>query len=112
MPEMNGLEILRRVRTRGVANLSHDVAFIMMTGYLKLKRSIPAVHLGVDDLICKPLTPAVEIKSSYRSSPVILRVTFETPLIMPTKESIAAARLMRKLQRNPVMRKPKSPHHL
>ncbi|MBT5494796.1 MAG: response regulator [Alphaproteobacteria bacterium] len=62
MPEMNGLEMLKRVRTGGVANLPHDVPFIMLTGYLELKRSIPAVRLGVDGLICKPLTPAVAKK--------------------------------------------------
>jgi CheY-like chemotaxis protein len=97
MPEMNGLEMLKRVRTGGVANLPHDVPFIIPNGYLELKPSIPAVRLGVNGLICKPLTPAVAKKSSYRSPPVILRVTFETSLIMPTTKSIAAARLMRKL---------------
>ena len=112
MPEMNDLKMLKRVRTGGVANLPHDVPFIILTGYLELKRSIPAVRLGVGGLICKPLTPAVAKKSFCRSPPVILRVTFETPLILPTTKSIAAARLMRKSQRNLVMKKPSSPRHL
>ena len=37
----------------------------MLAGYLELKRSIPTVRLGVDGLICKPLTPAVA-KEKYR----------------------------------------------
>lgn len=59
MPEMNGLELLKRVRTGNVANLRHDVAFIILTGYLELNRSVPAVRLGVDGLLNKPLTPAL-----------------------------------------------------
>ena len=59
IPKMNGQEMLKRVRRGDVANLPHDFPFIMLTGYLELKCSKLAVRLGVDGLICKPLTPAV-----------------------------------------------------
>ena len=59
MPEMNGLELLKRVRTGTVANLPHDVVFVILTGFLELNRSVSAVRLGADGLISKPLTPAV-----------------------------------------------------
>lgn len=59
MPEMNGLELLKRVRTGGVKGLPHDVVFVILTGFLELSRSIPAVRLGADGLLSKPLTPAV-----------------------------------------------------
>jgi len=59
MPEMNGLELLKRVRTGGVENLPHDVVFVILTGFLELNRSVPAVRLGADGLISKPLTPAI-----------------------------------------------------
>ena len=51
--------MLKRVRTGTVANLPHDVVFVILTGFLELNRSVPAVRLGADGLISKPLTPAV-----------------------------------------------------
>lgn len=59
MPKMDGLELLKRVRTGGVAGLPHDVVFIILTGYLELDRSIPAIRLGADGVLRKPLTAAV-----------------------------------------------------
>jgi hypothetical protein len=41
----------------------------MLTGYLELKRFIPTVRLGVDGLICKPLTPAVKYRPLFSSDP-------------------------------------------
>lgn len=51
--------MLKRVRTGTVANPPHDVVFVILTGFLELNRSVPAVRLGADGLISKPLTPAV-----------------------------------------------------
>ena len=49
MPEMTGLELIRRIR-----DLDEDVAIIMMTGFGTVESAIEAMKLGSFDYILKP----------------------------------------------------------
>ncbi len=50
MPEMDGMEFLRELRTR-----DKTTAFLMMTGYPSLESAITAIKHGAYDYITKPL---------------------------------------------------------
>ncbi len=52
MPEMNGLELLKRV-AREVPNIKT----VMMTGYASTNTAVKAIRLGALDYIPKPFTP-------------------------------------------------------
>ena len=49
MPEMTGLELIRRIRDKG-----DDTATIMMTGFGTVESAIEAMKLGSFDYILKP----------------------------------------------------------
>ncbi len=49
MPEMDGLEVMRRVR-----QFSPDIAIVVMTGYASLEAAIEAVKQGAADFLQKP----------------------------------------------------------
>ena len=49
MPEMTGLELIRRIRDKG-----GDTATIMMTGFGTVESAIEAMKLGSFDYILKP----------------------------------------------------------
>ncbi|MFQ5807747.1 MAG: sigma-54-dependent transcriptional regulator [Phycisphaerae bacterium] len=49
LPDMNGLEVLRRVRAE-----DHDSVAIMMTAYSTVERAVEAIKLGAFDYITKP----------------------------------------------------------
>lgn len=70
MREMDGLQLLKRIRTGGVAGVPHDIVFLIVTGYLELDRSIPAVRLGADGVLRKPITAgAAEAKLALLFGP-------------------------------------------
>lgn len=50
MPEMNGLEILEKIRGEGV-----DTSVVVITGFGTMETAIRAMHLGAFDYITKPL---------------------------------------------------------
>ena len=50
MPDINGLELLRRARAAGV-----DTSFIMMTAYASVDTAIEAIKAGATDYMIKPL---------------------------------------------------------
>ena len=49
MPEMDGLEVMRRVR-----EFAPDVAIVVMTGYASVEAAIEAVKQGAADFLPKP----------------------------------------------------------
>ena len=51
MPELDGLELLRRVRER------HAVPFVLMTSWGGVDDAVEAVRAGADDFLQKPLSP-------------------------------------------------------
>jgi two-component system, NtrC family, nitrogen regulation response regulator NtrX len=51
MPEMNGMDFLREVRT-----LDDKSVFFMMTGHPSMDSAIDAIKRGADDYILKPLS--------------------------------------------------------
>lgn len=52
MPELNGLEILKEVKSKGIAS---DV--IIITGYATVKTAVEAIKLGASDYVSKPFSP-------------------------------------------------------
>ena len=53
MPEMNGLEVLRRLHQR-----MPDVIVIMLTAFGSIERAVEAMKLGAYDFLPKPCKPA------------------------------------------------------
>ena len=49
MPEMNGMELLKSVKT-----VNPNMMVIMMTGYPEIDMAVEAIHLGAYDFILKP----------------------------------------------------------
>lgn len=49
MPEMDGLELLRRIRA-----LSEDIPVIVLTAYGSIDKAVEAVKLGASDFLSKP----------------------------------------------------------
>lgn len=56
MPNMTGLELLRKIRTNAI--LMRTPVFLL-TGLSNKKNIIDAVHLGVNGYLLKPITPKV-----------------------------------------------------
>jgi DNA-binding NtrC family response regulator len=52
MPDMNGLEVLKAMRTR-----AHDVTVVMLTAYGTIERAVQAMRQGAYDFIPKPFEP-------------------------------------------------------
>jgi len=52
MPEINGLELLKRVR-----NEWPQTKAVMMTAYASTDTAVKAIRLGALDYVCKPFTP-------------------------------------------------------
>jgi DNA-binding NtrC family response regulator len=52
MPQMNGMEVLQRVR-----KFDTDLAVVILTGYPDLDTAVTAVRLGVVDYLRKPFDP-------------------------------------------------------
>lgn len=50
MPEMGGIEILRKVRA-----IDHEVGIIMITGYHDIEIAQQALKLGASDFVTKPI---------------------------------------------------------
>lgn len=65
MPEINGLEMIRRLRERGVL-----LPVIVITGHADVPLAIEAMHAGVADFIEKPFDDEA-LLSSVRSALVI-----------------------------------------
>ena len=56
MPEMDGVELVRRVRTaKGSPNLSLPI--IMLTGHSELRQVVRARDAGVNEFLAKPVNP-------------------------------------------------------
>ncbi|MBN2293682.1 MAG: sigma-54-dependent Fis family transcriptional regulator [Pirellulales bacterium] len=53
MPEMNGIELLRRVKEAGV-----DCEVVIITGHGTVETAVEAMKQGAADYLCKPFTPA------------------------------------------------------
>lgn len=51
LPGMNGLEVTRRLRERGI-----ELTVVTMTGYSNMEMAIQALSLGVDEFLIKPFT--------------------------------------------------------
>jgi DNA-binding NtrC family response regulator len=52
MPALGGLEVLRRLRERGI-----DVPVVIVTAYGSVPDAVEAMKLGAIDFLAKPLTP-------------------------------------------------------
>jgi DNA-binding NtrC family response regulator len=52
MPEMDGLEVLRRLRADGVTT-----EVVVITGYATIESAVDAMRLGAADYVAKPFTP-------------------------------------------------------
>ena len=58
MPEMNGMELLKRVKSR-----KGDIPFVMITGYPTIETAVEAIKKGAYDYLTKPFqVEDVEIK--------------------------------------------------
>jgi DNA-binding NtrC family response regulator len=53
MPEMNGLELVSKIRRDGL-----DVPIIVLTGYGSIERAVAAIKAGATDYLAKPVRPA------------------------------------------------------
>jgi response regulator RpfG family c-di-GMP phosphodiesterase len=62
MPEMDGLELLKKVKTLGP-----QMMVIMMTGYAEVDTVVKALHLGAYDFILKPFDLALVVFSVKKS---------------------------------------------
>jgi CheY-like chemotaxis protein len=51
MPEMNGMELLRKMREQG-----HEAPVLMITGYPTIRTALEALRLGAVDYVAKPFT--------------------------------------------------------
>ena len=54
MPDMDGLETLRRIKER-----QQGARVIMVTAYASIELAVDAMKLGATDFVCKPMTPEV-----------------------------------------------------
>lgn len=54
MPQMNGLEVLKRVK-----EIDANIQVILVTGYGTVKEAVDAIRDGAFDFICKPFNVAV-----------------------------------------------------
>ena len=52
MPQMDGLEFLKEVKSK-----YHDTGFIFMTAYGSIESAVEAIKRGADDYITKPFSP-------------------------------------------------------
>jgi len=62
MPEINGMEILKRVMESYL-----DIVVIMMTGYSTVRTAVAAMKLGAYDYIPKPFTPEELVEAVDRA---------------------------------------------
>ena len=63
MPEMNGLELLKNVKT-----LNPNMRVIMMTGFREIDMVVEAMRLGACDFILKPLDLDLVVLSVKKAS--------------------------------------------
>lgn len=56
MPVMNGIELLEKIRSKGL-----ETPFIFVTGYGDLEKAREALRLGATDLLDKPFNPNILI---------------------------------------------------
>ncbi|MEE2972069.1 MAG: response regulator [Planctomycetota bacterium] len=57
LPELDGLELVRRVRERG-----ESIPIILITERTERSRILEAIHEGVNNVVAKPFTAEVMIK--------------------------------------------------
>lgn len=62
MPDMNGIELVRRLRSQGVA-----LPVVVMTGHADLSLAVEALRAGVQDFIEKPFNEDVLIDALRRA---------------------------------------------
>lgn len=62
MPDMNGIELVRRLRGQGVA-----LPVVVMTGHADLSLAVDALRAGVQDFIEKPFDEDVLIDALHRA---------------------------------------------
>ncbi|MCP4104550.1 MAG: sigma-54-dependent Fis family transcriptional regulator [Desulfobacteraceae bacterium] len=62
MPEMDGIELLRKVR-----EIYEDIPFIVLTGHGSIDKAVVSMKQGADDYITKPYNPD-ELKNAIRRS--------------------------------------------
>ena len=68
MPEMDGIELLRAVRTQ--YPMTHT---IMITGYVTLDNALACMRLGADTCVFKPLEDLEELEEAVESAVCSLR---------------------------------------
>jgi DNA-binding NtrC family response regulator len=59
MPKMNGLDVLKEIKTR-----RPDTRVVMITGYASIETAKDAIRLGATDYLPKPFTPAELIRTA------------------------------------------------
>lgn len=77
MPGMEGLEVLRQIKTRTTA-----VPVIMVTAFASIELAVDAMKLGATDFIRKPLTPEVlraAVDAATRARPPFDRPAVSEP---------------------------------
>ncbi|PCJ63379.1 MAG: two-component system response regulator [Planctomycetota bacterium] len=68
MPNMNGLELLKRVRSGYPM-----IRVIMMTGYVRLSYALECMQLHADTIIFKPFHDLKELKTAVEEAEMNLR---------------------------------------
>ena len=58
MPQMDGLEVLKRIKTR-----NSSVKVIMMTAYTTMDKTVTSNKLGADDYITKPFISLRDVEN-------------------------------------------------
>ncbi len=105
MPEMDGLELLRRIRER-----DPQIGVIVMTAFASLETAVEALRLGAMDYITKPLhvqeikvvlrkaTESLELKRENRRLKAKLSSDAEEPKIIgSSQESVSLLELVRRV---------------
>ncbi|MEI7703658.1 MAG: response regulator [Deltaproteobacteria bacterium] len=74
MPGMNGIELLRELRT-----ISPATRVLILTGYGSIATAIEATRLGAVEYLTKPADPNTVVKALFGGNPVDHVDTDETP---------------------------------
>ena len=90
MPEMSGLELCRRIRSRGFGGY---IYIILLTSHSGTANLIQGLNAGADDFVSKPFQPASN-RTGIRSSSITrsrfeLRRRISLPLSQTTMSSVA-----------------------
>lgn len=82
MPEMNGLDLLRKIK-----NHNGMIQVIIMTSYIKVNNTLNAFRYGASDLVFKPFEPQEIVDAVHAAAAKLDRVNTLLAQAMIKKES-------------------------